>query len=347
MERVTMQMIADRLGVSKALVSKALSNDPAVNDVTKNNIWSLAKEMGYRFKTAKSDRPVSVTGNIVVLMPSAYLDDFEYWGQVIRGIHAETAFRGITMMLAGIDIALPASEGMPPVVEEGKVDGVVALGHLPDSYIAALKILGIPFVMVDANRVDPSVDHVMANNYWGAWSAVQYLLGEGHRSLAFVGDPESAYSFRERKRGFIQAVEEFSASHPGEGARVCFIGGMGVSGTGNYVNEEFAATLQEHVTGEAAATAMFCANDMVAIEVLRLLNSWGIDCPGEVSVLGFDDLIYSQHISPQLTTMSVPRTEIGQKAVQLLFRRIESPLAITEFVLLPTVMVLRGSVQKR
>lgn len=344
MKKITLQTIADRLGVSKALVSKALSNDPAVNEGTRETIWKTAEELGYRIKASKKAGPAAATGHIAVLMPNAYLSDLEYWGEVIRGIHHESARHGFNLVLTGIDISLPPLEGMPAIVKEKNVDGVIALGHVPGDYLTMLKIKAIPFVLVDGNEIDPSVDHVLANNFWGAREAVGRLLKLGHRRLAFVGDPGSALSFLERKRGFEQALLDHEAEHPEERTDKALIVGMGVSGNGNYLSDDFSAAVKRHLEGERPVTAMFCANDMVAIEVLNLLSEWGISCPNTVSVCGFDDLLYGERASPKLSTMSVPRLELGKKAVQLVHHRIREPGVIAELVMLPTEYRERESI---
>jgi DNA-binding LacI/PurR family transcriptional regulator len=344
MKKITLQTIADRLGVSKALVSKALSNDPAVNEGTRETIWKTAEELGYRIKAAKKAGPSAATGHIAVLFPNAYLGDLEYWGEIIRGIHHESAQLGYNLMLTGIDISLPPLEGMPAIVKDKNVDGVIALGHVPVEYLTMLKIKALPLVMVDGNEIDPAVDHVRANNFWGAHDAVGRLLKQGHRRVAFVGDPTSALSFLERQRGFEQALHDYETERPDETVRKAWIAGMGVSGNGNYFSDDFPASVKRHLEGEEPITAMFCANDMIAIEVLNLMATWGIRCPASVSVCGFDDLLYAERANPKLSTMVVPRMELGKKAVQLVHRRIREPGAIAELVMLPTEYRERESI---
>lgn len=345
MKKITLQTIAEHLGVSKALVSKALSNDPAVNEDTKETIWRTAEQLGYRIKSSKKQRAPANGGQIAALMPNMYLTDFEYWGELLRGIHDEAAKLGYNLVLAGIDITLSASDGMPAAVRERQVDGVIALGHIPEDYYMLLKGMRMPFVMADSNITDTSVDHVLSNNFWGAKEAVGRLLGAGHRHLAFVGDPESAFSFAERKRGFEAAVLDYRQANPGAEVLTASVPGMGVSGRGNYVSETFALTLKRLLEEDKPVTALFCANDMVALEALKLLAQWGIHCPRDVSVCGFDDLPYAEHANPRLSTMAVPRLELGCKAVQLVHRRIGEPAAIAELVLLPTTFTERDSIR--
>lgn len=343
MKKITLQLIADELGVSKALVSKALSNDPAVNEVTKETIWAKAEEMGYRMKSSRKTIPASRTGNLAVLMPRAYLDDMEYWGKVIHGIEKELANHSFSMILSSIDISLSPKEGLPSSIYEKKVDGAIVMGHLPDSYIEALAATDFPYVMVDANLLESSIDHVLANNFLGAYQATNHLLESGHVKLGFVGDADTSWSFRERSRGFEEAIRDFNRKSSSNASAVT-IEGIGVSGTGMYVAAEFAKVLSRFVKADQPVTALFCANDLTAFESLKLLSEWGISCPGNISVIGFDDLTLTEIMSPKLTTVRVPKADIGSRAAQMILRRIENPDVTPEHVLLSTQLIKRASV---
>ncbi|MFB9329416.1 LacI family DNA-binding transcriptional regulator [Paenibacillus aurantiacus] len=345
MKKVTLQMIADHLQVSKALVSKALSNDPAVNDGTKETIWKTAEEMGYRFKMSRKTIPAAKTGNLAVLMPRAYLDDMEYWGKVLHGIENELQNHNFSMILSSIDISLSPKDGLPSSIHERKVDGAIVMGHLPDSYINSLKANAFPFMMVDANLLDPSIDHVLANNFLGAYQATTYLLEAGHRKVAFVGDEHTSWSFRERNRGFIEAIRDYNR-RTGIEVMYEFIAGVGVSGTGMYVLPQFASDLRAQAGGEQPVTGLFCANDLTAFEALRFLAEGGVRCPADVSVVGFDDLTLTEIMHPKLTTVRVPKSDIGSRAAQLILRRINEPEATAEHVLLSTELVERASVSE-
>ncbi|EES72405.1 sugar-binding domain protein [Paenibacillus sp. oral taxon 786 str. D14] len=348
MKKVTLQVIADRLNVSKALVSKALSNDPAVNDETRETIWKTAEEMGYRFKhQRKSNITADKTGILAVLMPRAYLDDMEYWGKVIHGIEKELEIHNFSMILSSIDIALEPGEGLPSSISDKKADGAIVMGHLPDSYMNYLKSISFPFVMVDANILDSSINHVLANNFLGAYQATMYLLQSGHSRLGFVGDQETSWSFHERYRGFEEAVRTFNRkAKSGELASFEVIEGVGVSGKGMYVTKEFGEVLKRQVTSENPLTALFCANDLTAFESLKLLGEWGISCPEQVSVVGFDDLTLTELMQPRLTTVRVPKADIGCRAAQMALRCIRNPEATAEHVLLSTQLIERASVKK-
>lgn len=343
MKKVTMQMIADRLNVSKALVSKALANDPVVSTSTRENIWNKAEEMGYRFKISRKQVVASKTKNVVVLMPRAYLDDMEYWGKVIRGIDKELNKEGYSMLLSSIDISLSPKEGLPTSIYEKKVDGAIVMGHLPDSYINALESYQISTVMVDASTWYPFMDNVLAHNYHGAYIATQALLKAGHRQLAFVGDAETSWSFQERKRGFEEAIQHFNSREQHKAAHIT-VTGIGVTGKGMYTSEQFSRQLQQYFV-DGKTTAMFCANDLCAVEALKRLAEWGVSCPDQVSVIGFDNLTITELMQPKLSTVAVAKSVIGARAVQMLFKRIDNPDFLPELVLIATRLVKRDSVR--
>lgn len=347
MKKVTLQMIADKLNVSKALVSKALSNDKAVNEWTRETIWKTAEEMGYRIKAGRKSLTDSRTGNIAVLMPRAYLDDMEYWGKVIQGIDKELENNGFSMLLSSIDIAQSPKEGLPKSIYEKKVDGAILMGHLPESYINALGSWKFPFLMVDANLLNRSTDHILANNFLGAYYATGTLLGAGHRKLAFIGDAETSWSFRERSRGFEEAVRDFNAGSE-EKASFVVVPGIGVSGQGMYTSPELSEYLYRYVVEDKVnpVTALFCANDICAMESLKRLNEWNVNCPEDVSIIGFDNLTITELMTPKLTSVNVPKAVIGSRAAQMMLRRIENPDSVPEMVLISTQLIERASVRQ-
>lgn len=342
LRKVTLQMIADKVGVSKALVSKALAGDPAVNEDTRERIWQTAREMGYRFDALRR-KPLNIrTGNVAVLMPEFYLRDIEFWGRVILGIDRELAASGVSMMMSGIDLALKPEDSLPVFIKERKVDGLLLLGHISAEMVSLLERMDLPMVLVDSDVNHGRLDHVMANNRQGAFEAAMHLLQAGHRSIAFLGDVETAWSFRERERGFEEAVRVFRQSS-GEAPETARIRGIGVSGTGNYVLPHFPEQLHEAVHSRQV-TGILCANDMLALETIRQLKGWNVDCPADVSVIGFDDIAMAELSSPRLTTVGVPKETIGSRAVRLLLERLQTGRSVPELVLLSTELICRDSV---
>ncbi|MEO3947008.1 LacI family DNA-binding transcriptional regulator [Gorillibacterium sp. CAU 1737] len=344
MKKVTLQMIADRLGVSKALVSKALSHDPAVSNTTREEIRKTAEELGYNFDKLRKSAAYGRTGNIAVLVPEAYLDDIEYWGRILRGIDKELASHGFSMLLSSINLSLTPEEGLPSAIREQKADGALLLGHIPEEYGRLLEAKEVPFVLIDSNVRSGKHDHILANNFFGAYEAVNRLLDSGHASVAFVGDMETAWSFKERGRGFEEAVRDRNNRNGDEGVRMQWVRGAGVSGRGNYTSSAFAEELKQAVS--AGVTGFFCANDMLAVELLHQMTRLGIHCPDEYSLIGFDDLSLSAILYPRLTTVRVPKEQMGARAVQAILERLKQPERVPEQILFATELMERDSVKK-
>ncbi len=248
------------------------------------------------------------------------------------------------MILSGIDIKLPPEDALPSSIVDGKADGALLMGHMPEMYVKALADRSFPTVLVDSSLPNPPFDHVLANNYAGAYAAGETLLAAGHRRLAFVGDPETAWSFRERARGFEECVGDF-AERTGENVHVAKIRGIGVSGSGNYTAPGFAEELKQAL-GNGQVSALFCANDMLALEAVRQMREFGLDCPEDVSVIGFDDLSLSGYVQPALSTVRVPKERIGTRAAELLIQRLRHPGGTAEQVLLATALIERSSVKR-
>ncbi|MEK0314571.1 LacI family DNA-binding transcriptional regulator [Cohnella sp. 56] len=346
MKKVTLQMIADKVGVSKALVSKALSHDPAVKDETKNDIWRTAEELGYpvHLRNNKRDKPRVKTGYIAVIMPRAYLNDFEYWGRIMRGIEQAISEKGYTMILAGIDLA-SVSDTLPAAIKVDKIDGALVLGHIAESAIEELESRNIPFAMIDTSLLSPDLDHILSNNYLGAYDAVGRILKVGHRQIGFVGDVDSAWSFTERARGCVDAVKMFNAASPNTKATIEWISGVGASGTGNYIKPEFGEQLIQAIHSKSPVTAFFCANDMFAFDTINRLAEEGMSSPEDYSIVGFDDLSLAGMMHPKLTTVRVAKESIGYRAVEILLRRIAQPDSQSEVVMVGTKFVERDTLR--
>lgn len=177
---------------------------------------------------------------------------------------------------------------------------------------------------------------------WGAYSAVQSLLKREPERIVFVGDFNSSMSFEERKRGYVQAINDYMLKE-NKPIDVQYVSGMGVSGNGNYLSTEFEEQLEAVVKNNVNGISLFCANDMIALEVLSALNKWNIPCPSEASVIGFDNLPYCDLAQPKLSSVIVPIVDIGVRAAQLMIRRIEQPSVLPEHVMLVTKLIIRES----
>jgi LacI family transcriptional regulator len=200
---------------------------------------------------------------------------------------------------------------IPHSVTDQLSDGLILVGaHFTP---AARQLLqdAQPVVLVDAYAEDGVYDSVDTDNVYGARVAVQHLIDSGHREIAILGTEADAFpSILDRRRGYEQAVAE-------AGLSTHYID------VPYYEHEQAAAAAIEYLRSNPEVTAIFCANDLVAVTFIQAARQAGITVPDQVSVIGFDDIDLANIISPGLTTMAVDKPGMGRLAVTLLAHRLE------------------------
>ncbi|WP_309119132.1 substrate-binding domain-containing protein [Paenibacillus sp.] len=341
MKKVTLQMIADQLQISKSLVSKALANQKGVNEETKEKVRLTAMNMGYMINSSALSISASRTGNVAVVVPRSDLKDFEYWGRILHGIEKALSEKSFSMILSGIDPNVATSEGLPSCVTDRKVDGALVLGAVPLAYILAIQVTGIPVVLVDVPHfVQMKLDHVLAENNLGGYDATKYLLDRNHRRIGFVGDVSYASSFAARHAGFLDAVKDFKTEREVEIEAVSFTDARGDSIIPYSLGDADIERIRE--TG---LTGLVCGNDPVAFEVMQSLERVGLSCPQDVSLIGFDNVQKCQWVTPALTSIDACKETMGTRSAEMLFRRMQQTDFRAEHVRITTEIIERESVR--
>ncbi|WP_165444946.1 LacI family DNA-binding transcriptional regulator [Gracilibacillus phocaeensis] len=339
-KKVTMQTIADELGLSKSLISKALSNQTGVSEDTKELIRLTAARLGYRTNSSLQVVPSSKTGNIVVVLPREDLSDFEYWGKIISGIEEKISKHQYSMILSGINTSQPTSEGMPSCISDHKVDGALILGRVPLSYVLAIQSIGIPIVLVDTYHTQLKLDHVYAENLSGSYDATLYLLNKNHRKIGFVGDITYANSFSQRFHGFNAAIQDFNTTARNRAEAFHYIDHTQDERSLPYSSKQLEEALLKH----NRPTALVCGNDPIAISVLELLDKLSLHCPEDISIVGFDNLQKCNWVNPPLTSIDASKDLMGIRAVEMFLRRIATPDLRPEHTMITTEIIERKSV---
>jgi len=341
-KKVTLQTIANELGLSKSLVSKALSNHMGVNEETKEKVRLTAINMGYPINSSILSVSSAKTGNVAVLVPREDLSDLEYWGKIFSGIEKELSDHHFSMILSGIDKNVSTKEGMPSCITDRRVDGALILGHVPVGYVLTVQALNIPIVLIDVDYPYLKLDHVLADNFLGGYEAARYLLDHQHCRVGFVGDTSYSFSFAERFRGFDSAVREYRQQSSNE-IKTFYITDASTDETLPFSIKQ----LEQIMQLPERPTAIMCGNDPVAFRVLQMLQGLHIRCPEDVSIIGFDNVQKCNWTTLPLTSIDACKETIGTRAVQLLFRRMNEPASRPERVMITTEIVERNSVVYR
>lgn len=351
MKKVTMQQIAEQVGISKFAVSQALSGKPGVAEETRIRIVQAANELGY-FRKAKLIKNISTTGaelhgrsstrtikgTVIILMPHVRFQSREslFWGRIIDGVAAALAEREVGVMM----VTENYSERSLKSINPDGVLGLIGIGCIATNLLLEIRHTGIPVVLVDHEDVLVPSDTVFMNNYDCMRQFTSLIIQSGHQNMRFVGGPKYSRSFHDRWLGFRIASEEFKlpVGDPDQDVLLQL-------DEEAYIPVE--AEIARLVAEDRLPSVFVCANDFLAYLVMQTLQKHNIRVPETVSVTGFDRTDeYNASELPALATIQVPNEMMGRRAVDMLFSRLEEPLKPFEKTLINGEFVLRESFRK-
>jgi len=327
--------VAAAVGLSPAAVSLALRGKPGVSEGTRTRVLDAARALGYRQVVGIARlRHDPLTFGLVAKVHIGPQEANAFYSPVVAGIQASCRSHHIDLMLA----TMPVDQHhypieLPRIVTNGTCDGLIVVGaHLSPATTAAFRTAP-PTVLVDAYAEDDPFDAVVMDNVGGARSAIRHLVSRGHRDIAILAtDPQAYPSILERRVGYDQIIVEEKL-------------------TPHYIDAEFwqpesaAAKAVAYVKAHPEVTAIFCANDLVAVALLQAARQEGISVPDRLSVVGFDDIDVAKFVSPALTTMAVDKVGMGRLAVTLLLHRLEVNKECATLTFLRPTLVERESTQ--
>jgi DNA-binding LacI/PurR family transcriptional regulator len=299
---VTIHDVARRAQVSPSTVSRALSASHLVRGTTRERVLAAAKELGYQPNPAARSLITGRTGNIGIVVPD--LNNPFYTG-VLRGVQARARQSGYAVFFADGEEDPVAEESLVRTMAR-QVDGVVMCA--PFASDAQLRALAGTTSLVLLNRRLRDVPAALMDSAGGMRQVVDHLVALGHRRVAYLNGPNIAWSNRERRRGLRAAaararvtVVEFGPFEPK------FEGGVQAA----------------DLALAGGATAIITYNDLMALGVLSRLADRGVAVPQEMSVVGFDNLLYAAVCAPPLTTVAMPMEAGGRAAVDLLLGAVD------------------------
>ncbi len=301
--------LAARAGVAPSTVSKALRDDPRISAATRARIQALAAEVGFTPNTAAQSLTTRRTMTIGLIVRD-YADPYN--GLLMRGIESTALRAGYQLLVASTHEAALREVDIARLFRQRRVDGMIIVASHSDEHHAELDP-SVPVVFV-ADHPElipdrPKVGLVTFDEVAAATAITRHLTGLGHRRIGYVGIERARLSNTCRRKGYEAALRS-AGIEPDPGLAVTCTRGDAVEAGAEGVELLMAAE----------PTAIVFYNDLAAIAGIRTLLDRGVRVPEDVSVAGFDDLEISELVTPPLTTMSQPRTEMGRSATQLLLQ---------------------------
>ncbi len=326
--KVRMIDIANKLGISKATVSKALSSATDVNEKTRESVLACASELGYYVKI---DRMVRDKNIIVFVYGVQYGNVNQFGYEIILGIQAAANEINWGVKIINIsDVELYNGEYYKNL-ENSVYEGCYFVGFRPhENFLEKINGTDLPLVVLD-NDVDYLyAARVGSDNNLGINLIVKHLIDNGHKNIGFLGGEEDSVVTTERENAYKSAMLKNGIDNSCINIRYGHFSGY-------KIKRQVLALAREKVS------AIVCISDKVAIATIDILKEQGFRVPEDISVTGFDNLPESAHSEPPLTTVSQNRLHIGKTAFKVL-QLMKSGIKVSEIVLKPE-LVKRSSVK--
>jgi len=305
---VTIKHVAHEAGVSVATVSRVLNDKGPVSEATRSRIREVAERLRYSPHGAARSLITNKTAAIGVLLPDIY---GEFFSELIRGIDLASRRRGYHLLVSS---SHGDREELAAVLRatRGRVDGLIVMSpDLDTQTLQANLPETLPIVLLNCRSDGAWFDSITIDNHGGADAMVRYLLGLGHRRIALVKGPAGNFDASERQRGYRDALGE----PPGGWSADLELEGDFSEAAGYRAGIRILDLAPR-------PTAVFAANDGMAVGVLSALRDAGLRVPEDISLAGFDDIPISRFTSPTLSSVRVPIAELGAHAITRLLHTI-------------------------
>ncbi len=318
--KVTLQDVADEAGVAMSTASRALSNPDRVSAATRQHVQSIAMRLGYRHNRMAAPAETGRPPMLALLV--ADITNPHNFG-LIRGAEAQARAAGYTLIIGDTQES-PEYERAHAERLESAVSGFVLAGsRLAD--VDLLELAGQrPVVLY--NRQASSLPSVVSDSADAGRQIIDHLAALGHRSLTYLGGPANAWVDGERSRALSESAER---------------AGIKVLTRGPFAPTLEGGSAAADIGVASGATALVAFNDLLAIGVLQRLGHLGIDVPGGVSVVGFDDIFGADFCHPPLSTVTAPVEQAGRTLIDLLLNPRDARCA--PHIMLPGVLRVRDS----
>jgi DNA-binding LacI/PurR family transcriptional regulator len=327
----TIKDVARAAGVAASTVSRYLNGQLRVSPATEARVLEAVSELGYVPNAAARNLARRRSGVIGFVVPEI---SNPYFGAIADYVVEAVERHGRLVLLCSHRSQSVKQSSYIDLLASGAIDGMLYLGSFRSNERLAVAIAdGLPVVVLDEPIAGlPPVHTVVMDDYAGGYQATSYLVALGHRRIAFVSGPAELGSVQERYRGYCDALRKGGIETEEQ-----------VNLAGQFT-EQFGMSALPHLLSPAQPpTAAFVASDYIALGLMSAAEAHGIRVPDDLSVVGFDDIRFSQYVQPRLSTIRSPLERLAHVGVELLFERLADPDAPARTEVLPVELVIRES----
>lgn len=353
-ERVTIQDIADALGISRNTVSKAINNTGILADATRDKVLKKAMEMGYKqfsyVTMTDANKPgLAISGpkekNEIALFTTKFLSNSHFASTMLDKFQREISQMGYSLTMYRIlsneldDLKLPAS------FSKDRAAGIVCIEMFDAKYSQMICSLDMPVLFIDSPVVDfdepLAADRLYMDNRSSIYLFAKEMVRRGKTKIGFIGECMHCQSFYERYMSYRESMFRLGLACPDE---YCIT--QNKEGVRNPSSPDYREYLTECIQNLTDMPDVFiCANDFVALDAIQVLKQLGYSVPKDIYLCGFDDSSESRALTPSLTTIHIHSQIIGFSAVYLLMSRINEPSLNYRTMYTETNLIYRESTE--
>ncbi len=328
-DKVTALDVAEQAGVSRSAVSRVFTPGASVSKRTADKVRSAADALGYRPNVLA--RSLITGRSRIIGLLVAYLEN-HFYPEAIERLSRSLQQRGYHVL---VFMASNSGEEADEVMKElldYQVDGIIAASvGMSNDLTMRCEAAGIPIVLFNRAQDDDRLSSVTSDNYHGGHKLAEFLIAGGHKRIAHIAGWEGASTQRDREAGFVAGLER-------AGHNLC------ARGVSDFDFEKAKVAARAMFDRPDQPDAVFCANDHMAFAVMDVLRfELGLSVPGDVSVVGYDDVTLAAWPSYDLTTVRQPAGQMAQATVDILLDRLADPETKPRRVALDGPLILRGS----
>lgn len=330
--RATIKDISKQSGMSKSTVSRVLTNAPHVSPDAVERVNRAIAEIGYVPNKAARSLVSRKYGQIGLVVPEM---ENPYYTEIIRGIEEVASEKGYGVVLScGIDSKV-SENSISSLLEMG-VDGVIHSGMLKDdSMISCMNTWKMPYVLIGRKLENIECNYVIFDDYQSSYRATEYLAELGHRKIAFLFGKASSFSSLQKRNGFFDAARNF-----GLDLQECPI----LEGELSF--HQAKSQMDKLLDNNTEITAIMASNDMMALGARESVLRSGRRVPDDISIIGIDDIFWSSLTGVDLTTIHMPKYELGKKSCEMLLKKLENPSEKFENCVIEGKLIVRKSCKK-
>lgn len=330
--------IAEKVGVSTVTVSKALSGQKGVSEEMREKIKQLADELGYRSPSENKRQTTEKQYNIGVIIQEVYLDKYDsFYLMMYQELNKRAVARGCFTLLESMSRESVLNNVMPLLVQEKKVDGLIVVGDMTQTYMEHLEAeAGIPVVCMDFYNDTINLDTVISNSFYGTYALTNYLFQMGHKKIAYVGTVGTTNSITDRYLGYAKSLLEHHIE-----VRKDYVIDDRDTKTGRMDLDKY------YQLPEDMPSAFVCNCDLAASYLIRKLRANGYRVPEDISVVGFDNYLFPGLCDIGITTYEVNIGEMARRVVHKIVRKIANENYTAGVFIVDGHMVIKDSVTRK